>query len=91
LEGVPFDFPKGIIPNVRGKVVDDKGEHVEGLYVVGWLKRGPSGIIGSNKWDAADTVVSILSDIGNDKLTTKPSVCVLLSLNIVDCSPSVLG
>ena len=52
-----------MIPNQAGRVVDpDTGEQVPGHYVVGWIKRGPSGVIGTNKKDAADTVARILED-----------------------------
>ena len=50
------------IPNEAGRVGAD-GEHVPGLYAVGWIKRGPSGVIGTNKKDAADTASSILADL----------------------------
>ena len=73
--GVPFDQKQGIVPNVHGRVVsahdnqqqpttgDQKQAFEKGLYVTGWLKRGPSGIIGTNKFDADDTVASVLLDI----------------------------
>ena len=48
---------RGVIPNEAGRVIDpDTGEQVPGHYVVGWIKRGPSGVIGTNKKDAPDTV-----------------------------------
>ena len=53
LEGVPFDGRRNVIPNVDGRVVTDDGRAVPGLYVAGWIKRGPTGIIGTNKKDAA--------------------------------------
>ncbi len=57
LEGLPFDPGRGVIPNESGRVVDpDSGEQVPGHYAVGWIKRGPSGVIGTNKKDALDTV-----------------------------------
>ena len=57
LEGLPFDAGAGVIPNESGRVMDpDSGEQVPGHYVVGWIKRGPSGVIGTNKKDALDTV-----------------------------------
>ncbi|HEU4929907.1 MAG TPA: FAD-dependent oxidoreductase [Candidatus Krumholzibacteria bacterium] len=61
IAGVPFDERAGIIPNVEGRVVRD-GMPVVGLYVVGWIKRGPSGVIGTNKPDAAETVKHLLAD-----------------------------
>jgi ferredoxin--NADP+ reductase len=56
LPGVPFDGARGVIPNESGRV----GERV---YAAGWIKRGPSGVIGTNKKDAAETVELLLSDL----------------------------
>jgi ferredoxin--NADP+ reductase len=61
LEGVPFDEQKGVIPNEAGRVSD-------GEYVVGWIKRGPSGIIGTNKRDAKETVDALLEDVAAGRL-----------------------
>jgi ferredoxin--NADP+ reductase len=63
LPGVPFDARRNVIPNVEGRVVDVDGAAVPGLYVAGWIKRGPTGIIGTNKKDAAATVASLLTDL----------------------------
>jgi ferredoxin--NADP+ reductase len=69
LEGLPFDPGKGTIPNESGRVMDpDGGEQVPGHYVVGWIKRGPSGVIGTNKKDAADTVNSIFEDLAAGRI-----------------------
>jgi len=57
---VPFDTEKGLIPNQNGRVK-------EGLYVSGWVKRGPSGIIGTNKYDAEETVASIVQDLESER------------------------
>ncbi|PRP89439.1 putative NADPH:adrenodoxin oxidoreductase [Planoprotostelium fungivorum] len=62
LEGVPFDNASGTIPNEAGRIHSD-GTPVYGSYVSGWLKRGPSGIIGTNKWDAEETAQTIIEDI----------------------------
>ncbi|HEY5188184.1 MAG TPA: FAD-dependent oxidoreductase [Solirubrobacteraceae bacterium] len=58
---IPFDDGRGLIRNEGGRVVDDAGV-CPGEYVVGWIKRGPSGVIGTNKKDAADTVARIIED-----------------------------
>lgn len=63
---VPFDPPQGIIPNEKGKVLKTSG-----LYVSGWLKRGATGIIGTNKWDAEETVLTIAEDIKEGNLKPK--------------------
>jgi len=63
LPGVPFDGRKNVIPNDRGRVLQSAGgAPVEGEYVAGWIKRGPSGVIGTNKADAMETVETLLGD-----------------------------
>jgi ferredoxin/flavodoxin---NADP+ reductase len=61
LPGLPFDGEAGVIPNDRGRVEP-------GLYVAGWIKRGPSGVIGTNKKDAAETVELLLEDAAAGRL-----------------------
>lgn len=63
LAGVPFDDRANVIPHRDGRVERD-GAPVPGYYVAGWIKRGPSGIIGTNKKDAIATVTSLLEDAG---------------------------
>lgn len=64
LPGVPFSDASGTIPNVAGRVmIHDRDEVVPGEYVVGWAKRGPSGIIGTNKPDSVSTVAAMLDDL----------------------------
>jgi len=62
--GVPFDERKGHIPNDAGRVLKDAKDTqtVPGQYVVGWAKRGPSGLIGTNKGDSIATVQALLAD-----------------------------
>ena len=60
--GIPFDERRRVINNDGGRVVDEHGEQCVGEYVAGWIKRGPSGVIGTNKKDAADTVAKLLED-----------------------------
>ncbi len=62
LDGIPFDAGRGLIRNAGGRVCEASGEPCRGEYAVGWIKRGPSGVIGTNKKDAADTVARILED-----------------------------
>jgi ferredoxin/flavodoxin---NADP+ reductase len=69
IPGLPFDDHKGVIPNQHGRVVDHDGI-VPGAYVTGWVKRGPSGIIGTNKKCARDTVRSLLADASAQHLPT---------------------
>jgi ferredoxin--NADP+ reductase len=63
LPDVPFDPRAGIIPNSEGRVLDRAGgQLVPGEYVAGWVKRGPTGVIGTNKPDAVETVKHMLED-----------------------------
>jgi len=62
LAGVPFDDRTHTVPNEAGRVTGPDGAPLPREYVVGWLKRGPTGVIGTNKSDAADTVRSLLAD-----------------------------
>ena len=61
LAGLPFDEGSGVVPNERGRVMP-------GVYVAGWIKRGPTGVIGTNKPDAAETAETMLADATLDAL-----------------------
>jgi len=63
LPGVPFDERSYTVPNAEGRVLRADGLPLPGEYVAGWLKRGPTGVIGTNKSDAAQTVRSLLADL----------------------------
>ena len=63
LPGVPFDSSSHTVPNRGGRVLDSSGNPLPGEYVAGWLKRGPTGVIGTNKADAAETVRALLADL----------------------------
>jgi ferredoxin--NADP+ reductase len=63
LPGVPFDTRSYTVPNAAGRVLSDSGEPLPGEFVTGWLKRGPTGVIGTNKADAAETVQALLADL----------------------------
>jgi ferredoxin--NADP+ reductase len=62
LPGVPFDERSGVIPHVAGRV-QRNGKATTGEYVVGWIKRGPTGVIGTNKGDAKETVERLIDDL----------------------------
>ena len=65
LSGVPFREDWGVIPNEKGRVVElETKQPVRGQYCAGWIKRGPSGVIGTNKPDALETVQCLLEDVG---------------------------
>jgi ferredoxin/flavodoxin---NADP+ reductase len=74
IEGVPFDEKRGLILNEGGRVLDshDAGHRV-GHYTAGWIKRGPSGVIGTNKKDALETVQHLLADVAAGALLTPES------------------
>ena len=67
--GDPFDAMAGVIPNQAGRIIDPRtGGPVGGEYVVGWIKRGPRGIIGTNKPDSQETVRMLLDDLAQGRL-----------------------
>ena len=70
VDDVPFDERRGLIRNVGGRVCAETGDAHHGEYVVGWIKRGPSGVIGTNKKDSADTTVKIGEDRDAGRLNT---------------------
>jgi ferredoxin--NADP+ reductase len=70
LPGVPFDDAAGVVPNDRGRVLGEDGSPLPGLYAAGWIKRGPSGVIGTNKKDATETVELLLEDARAGALPT---------------------
>lgn len=64
LAGVPFDDKWGVVLNEKGRVLDpDTKRPLVGEYTAGWIKRGPTGVIGTNKPDAAETVAGMLEDL----------------------------
>ncbi|MGJ9412627.1 FAD-dependent oxidoreductase [Aeromicrobium sp. CF4.19] len=65
LAGLPFDLATGTVPNDGGRVIEIDGSPLPGAYVTGWIKRGPVGLIGHTKSDAAQTVELLLSDVPN--------------------------
>jgi ferredoxin/flavodoxin---NADP+ reductase len=70
IAGIPFDESRGLIRNQGGRVHEADGSSSPGEYVVGWIKRGPSGVIGTNKKDSADTVARITEDAAAGALPT---------------------
>jgi ferredoxin/flavodoxin---NADP+ reductase len=63
MPGIPFDEDRATIRNEGGRVLDDAGMPIPGVYCTGWIKRGPSGVIGTNKKDATETVELLLEDL----------------------------
>jgi ferredoxin--NADP+ reductase len=68
VQGLPFDEARGTIPHAAGRILGETGEPLPGDYVVGWIKRGPTGIIGTNKRDAQETVDELLEDLDAGRL-----------------------
>lgn len=76
LPGLPFDDRLGVVPNASGRIIDPAtAQPLPGLYVAGWLKRGPTGVIGTNKPDAAETVRCLLDDAAAGLLPTPADPC----------------
>ncbi len=72
LPDVPFDESRGTIRNDGGRILDEQGQPVPGAYCAGWIKRGPTGVIGTNKKDATETVELLLEDAAAGRLEPKP-------------------
>ncbi|WP_093944308.1 FAD-dependent oxidoreductase [Actinoalloteichus hoggarensis] len=72
LPEVPFDHATGTVPHQAGRVLDLDEQHIPGVYVTGWIKRGPVGLIGHTKGDALETINSLLADIDGVELDDRP-------------------
>ncbi len=68
IPGVPFDEARGTIPNDSGRALADDGSPLPHVYCTGWIKRGPTGVIGTNKKDATETVAALLADVADGSL-----------------------
>jgi ferredoxin--NADP+ reductase len=80
LPDVPFDERNGLVPNAGGRVLHaPDGPARAGEYVAGWVKRGPQGVIGTNKQDAAETVAALLADVADADLPPRPDLAELLT------------
>jgi ferredoxin/flavodoxin---NADP+ reductase len=73
LPGVPFDERSYVLPNERGRVLTPDGDPVPGVYAVGWIKRGPTGILGTNKRDAEETATCVAEDLASGGLPAPES------------------
>ena len=72
LPDVPFDERFFVLPNERGRVLTADGKPLRGVYAVGWIKRGPTGILGTNKRDAEETVGCLVEDLRTGALPPPP-------------------
>jgi ferredoxin/flavodoxin---NADP+ reductase len=79
LPGLPFDMQTGVISNVAGRVMDGCVPRT-GVYVTGWIRRGPRGVIGSNKQCAAETIGCLLADAQAGKLSHRTDDAVAQAL-----------
>ena len=86
LPDLPYDEGTGTIPNEGGRVLGADGGAIAGLYCAGWIKRGPTGVIGTNKKDATDTVERVLEDARAGRLPARSgeSIDELLAARGVD-------
>jgi ferredoxin/flavodoxin---NADP+ reductase len=74
LPDVPFDERYFVLPNERGRVLGSDGAPLPGVYAVGWIKRGPTGILGTNKRDAEETIGCLIEDLSAGALAPPASV-----------------
>ena len=80
LPGLPFDDVRRVMPNEGGRVLGGDGQPMAGVYCAGWIKRGPTGVIGTNKKDATETVELLLEDAGAGRIGALPLEGTLESL-----------
>ena len=71
LPDIPFDDSNGTVPNQAGRVTESASQQpLPGVYTAGWIKRGPTGVIGTNRLCAQETVANLLDDFLADRLVT---------------------
>jgi ferredoxin/flavodoxin---NADP+ reductase len=89
--GLPFDAAAGVVPSTAGRVIDpDGGRPVRGAYVAGWIKRGPTGFIGTNKTCAMQTVSALVDDYNAGLLADPPRPAAALRRLLARRSPEHL-
>lgn len=72
MPSVPFDAERGVIHNQEGRIVDESGQQIPGLYATGWIKRGPVGLIGHTKSDATETIRHLVADANHLPVAIEP-------------------
>lgn len=80
IHGVPIESRLGVIPNIKGQVTKEDGTLLPHLYVTGWIKRGPSGVLGTNKPDSTETINTLLSNLEKLPVAKKRNTDELLQL-----------
>ena len=77
IPGVPFEEKRGTFPNISGRITNN-GSVVPGLYAAGWIKRGPSGVIGTNKPDSVETAQNLVADAAKLQPCPQPNTQAVL-------------
>jgi ferredoxin/flavodoxin---NADP+ reductase len=72
IASLPFDERRGVFSNQDGRITDSAGKVLPGLYCAGWIKRGPTGIIGTNRADSVATVKALAADVEQKNIDTTP-------------------
>ncbi|MEY3999934.1 MAG: hypothetical protein RLZZ626_289 [Actinomycetota bacterium] len=80
LPGIPFDEKHGVITNDGGRVLDESGNAIPGIYATGWIKRGPVGLIGHTKSDALETIGNVIADRASWWQPTDPNEDAIVAL-----------
>lgn len=73
LPKLPWDLRTGTVPDEGGRVIEESGAHLQSVYVTGWIRRGPIGLIGHTKGDANETVSNLLDDHAHGRLQVPAS------------------
>lgn len=89
--GLPFDEQEATVPNDNGRVAGENGEHIPGAYVVGWIKRGPSGGIGTNRTCAEETVDAFVDDANERRLPEPTGTAKQFTRLVRKRKPDALG
>ncbi|MBO0594240.1 FAD-dependent oxidoreductase [Nesterenkonia sp. E16_7] len=80
IPGLPFDERRGVLVNEAGRVTEQDGAHVNGIYATGWIKRGPVGLIGHTKGDALETIGCLLEDLHHLPVAPEPAEDAVIEL-----------
>ncbi|BDB44886.1 putative ferredoxin/ferredoxin--NADP reductase [Mycobacterium kiyosense] len=90
IRDLPFDEVAAVVPNDGGRVVDLAGQPVVGAYVAGWIKRGPTGFIGTNKSCSLQTIQALVADFNAGKLTDPAAKPAALAKLVAARQPAVV-
>jgi ferredoxin--NADP+ reductase len=90
LPDVPFEERRFVLPNERGRVLTPDGDPLPGVYAVGWIKRGPTGILGTNKRDAEETVSCLVEDLRGRTLAPPASAAEEIDALLAERCPGLV-